>query len=73
MALKTGAFSNPNSFFNVFSHLTDEEAVETALGYWNSINLPNLEENVLPTRHRATLVLQKAADHTVERVLLRKL
>lgn len=73
MALKTGAFSNPNSFFNVFSHLTDEEAVETAMGYWNDINLPNLIENVLPTRQRASLVLQKAADHTVERVLLRKL
>ncbi|MGL4258039.1 type I pantothenate kinase [Microbacterium sp.] len=73
MALRTGAFANPNSFFNVFSHLTDDEAVQTAMGYWNDINLPNLMENVLPTRHRASLVLQKAADHTVERVLLRKL
>ena len=73
MALKTGAFANPSSFFNVFSHLTDEEAVQTAMGYWNDINLPNLMENVLPTRHRASLVLQKAADHTVGRVLLRKL
>ena len=73
MALKTGAFANPSSFFNVFSHLSDEEAVQTALGYWNDINLPNLMENVLPTRGRASLVLQKAADHTVERVLLRKL
>ena len=30
---------------------------------WNEINLPNLVENVLPTKHRATLVLQKSADH----------
>jgi type I pantothenate kinase len=73
MALKAGAFANPSSFFNVFSHLTDEEAVRTAMGYWNDINLPNLIENVLPTRHRASLILRKAADHTVERVLLRKL
>jgi type I pantothenate kinase len=73
MALRTGAFANPSSFFNVFSHLTDDEAVQTAMGYWNDINLPNLMENVLPTRHRASLVLQKAPDHTVERVLLRKL
>ncbi|GAA1929057.1 type I pantothenate kinase [Microbacterium aoyamense] len=72
LALRNAAFSNPNSFFNVFAHLSDEEAVERALGYWNSINLPNLLENVLPTKHRATLVLQKAPDHTVERVLLRK-
>jgi type I pantothenate kinase len=73
LALRRGAFSNPNSFFNVFAHLSDEEAVERALGFWNDINLPNLEENVLPTKHRATLVLEKAADHKVERVLLRKL
>ena len=72
LALRNAAFSNPNSFFNVFAHLSDDEAVEMAMGYWNSINLPNLIENVLPTKHRATLVLQKAADHTVERVLLRK-
>lgn len=73
LALRRGAFSNPNSFFNVFADLTDDEAVERAMGFWNTINLPNLEENVLPTRHRASLVLQKAANHTVESVLLRKL
>ncbi|MCP2638167.1 type I pantothenate kinase [Microbacterium sp. HD4P20] len=73
LALRRAAFSNPNSFFNVFAQLSDEEAVERALHFWNTINLPNLEENVQPTRHRANLVLQKAADHTVESVLLRKL
>ncbi|TFV84088.1 type I pantothenate kinase [Microbacterium sp. dk485] len=73
LALRKGAFSNPNSYFRVFADISDDEAVERALGYWRDINLPNLLENVLPTRHRATLVLQKASDHTVERVSLRKL
>lgn len=73
LALRQGAFSNPSSYFNVFAHLTDEEAVATALGYWRDINMPNLLENVMPTRHRATLVLNKGADHNVESVLLRKL
>ncbi|MBN9193089.1 MAG: type I pantothenate kinase [Microbacterium sp.] len=73
LALRHAAFSNPNSFFKVFADLSDEESVTRALGYWNDINLPNLEENVLPTRHRATLVLRKGPDHAVERVLLRKL
>ena len=73
LALKRGAFANPSSYFNVFAHLSDEEAARTALTYWNDINLPNLRENVLPTRHRATLVLQKGADHKVDRVQLRKL
>ena len=73
LALRKAAFANPNSFFNVFAKLSDDEAVETALGYWNNINLPNLEENVAPTRHRASLVLRKGASHAVESVLLRKL
>ncbi|MFG6446433.1 type I pantothenate kinase [Microbacterium sp. P07] len=72
LALRQGAFADPSSYFRVFAELTDDQAAETALKYWNDINLPNLEENVLPTRHRATLVLQKAVDHAVERVLLRK-
>jgi type I pantothenate kinase len=72
LALRQGAFSNPSSYFNVFAHLTDEEAVTTALGYWNEINMPNLVENVMPTKHRATLVLRKGADHAVESVQLRK-
>lgn len=73
LALRQGAFSNPHSYFNVFAHLTDEEAESAALGYWNDINMPNLVENVMPTKHRATLVLKKGADHSVERVSLRKL
>ncbi|GGH40899.1 type I pantothenate kinase [Microbacterium album] len=73
LALRQAAFSNPASHFNVFAHLTDAEATETARGYWDDINLPNLIENVLPTKHRASLVLRKGADHSVESVLLRKL
>ncbi len=73
LALRKRAFSNPNSYFNVFANLSDEEAQEAAEGYWNEINLPNLTENVLPTKHRATLVLEKGAAHEVRTVLLRKL
>lgn len=73
LALKRGAFANPSSYFNVFADLTDDEAAASAMTFWDDINLPNLIENVQPTRHRATLVLQKGVDHAVERVLLRKL
>ncbi|AZS44827.1 type I pantothenate kinase [Microbacterium oleivorans] len=73
LALREAAFSNPNSFFKVFADVSDDEAVSLALGFWNDINLPNLRENVEPTRHRAKLVLRKAADHTVDTVRLRKL
>jgi len=73
MALKRGAFSNPNSFFNVFAELSDEEAADQARGFWRSINEPNLIDNIRPTRSRAKLVLRKDSDHTVSSVLLRKL
>lgn len=72
LKLREGAFSNPASYFNVFAGLSDAEAEEAALGFWRDINMPNLVENVMPTKHRATLVLQKGENHAVESVLLRK-
>ncbi|KAB1641676.1 type I pantothenate kinase [Gulosibacter chungangensis] len=72
LRLQQGAFSNPSSYFRRYADLSREEAIETSKGIWESINLPNLEENILPTRSRARLILRKASDHTVDRVLLRK-
>ena len=40
---------------------------------WHTINEPNLVENIKPTRPRATLVLRKDADHSINRLRLRKL
>jgi type I pantothenate kinase len=37
------------------------------------INLRNLQENILPTKPRASLVLTKGFDHRIEEVALRKL
>lgn len=73
LALRSSAFADPQSYFNRYTSLNEDEARATALDFWNRINLPNLEQNILPTRPRATLVLRKAADHTVETVLLRKI
>ncbi|WP_029149492.1 type I pantothenate kinase [Microbacterium indicum] len=72
LQLRAGAFANPASYFNVFQHLSDDEAAQTARDIWNETNLPNLVENVAPTKHRGTLVLRKGRDHAVESVLLRK-
>ena len=46
---------------------------EFARSVWMQVNLVNLRENIAPTRGRAHLVLEKRADHAVERVRLRKL
>ena len=34
--------------------------MEFANQVWDEINLPNLEQNILPTRFRANLILEKA-------------
>ncbi|NYF09670.1 type I pantothenate kinase [Leifsonia sp. AK011] len=72
LSLQRGAFSNPLSFFHRFASLTEEEARARAAQIWASINEPNLVENILPTRPRASLVLRKGSNHAVHSVLLRK-
>jgi type I pantothenate kinase len=66
-------FQNPTSYFHRYAALNNEEAVATAGQIWESINAVNLRQNILPTRDRAHLILEKAEDHTVSSVKLRKL
>ena len=73
LALRDTAFLDPRSYFNRYSKLSDKEATEKALSLWNTINLANLHENILPTRPRATLILKKGGDHVIETVSLRRL
>jgi type I pantothenate kinase len=73
LRLRETAFSDPNSYFHRYADLSDDEAVRTADRIWREINGPNLIENILPTRSRATLVLSKGKDHSVRRVRLRKI
>src|SRR6266481_4092187 len=73
LALRDTAFHDPRSYFHRYAPLSDEEATATALAIWERTNLANLEENILPTRPRATLILKKGADHVVETVALRRL
>jgi type I pantothenate kinase len=71
--LRESAFTNPESYFHRYAEMPLEKALERANEIWNTINLPNLTENIMPTRSRATLVLRKGDQHAVESVLLRKL
>jgi len=72
LSLRSTAFARPESYFHRYAALSDDDAAATAEHIWDTINAPNLRENILPTRSRATLVLTKGADHTVQRVRLRK-
>ena len=73
LALRQTVFQNPASFFTHYAHLTDSEAVEVARTIWREINGKNLRENIVPTRARASLVMQKSGDHRISEVHLRKL
>jgi type I pantothenate kinase len=73
LALRHTAFLDPRSYFHRYSLLSDDEAAATALAIWERTNRANLEDNILPTRPRATLILKKGADHVVETVALRRL
>ena len=73
LELRSTSFSNPSSHFAHYADLSDNAARLAAREIWNSINRPNLVENILPTRPRATLVLRKNSDHSIQRLRLRKI
>lgn len=73
LKLRDTAFQEPGAHFAHYADLDDAQATYAAREIWQSINLPNLVENILPTRVRASLVLRKDYDHTVQRVRMRKL
>lgn len=72
MKFRQGAFTDPKSYFNNFSQLTEQEAIKTSKTIWREINRKNLRRNILPTRERASLILHKGENHTVDYVRLRK-
>lgn len=71
--LRETVFRDPDSFFQHYAHLNDEEAVELARGIWREINGKNLVENIEPTKSRASLIIKKGDDHRVTNVHLRRL
>lgn len=73
LRLRETAFRKPGAYFARYGSITEDEARAEAERIWDTINGPNLMENVLPTRSRATLVLRKDRDHSVRYVRLRKL
>lgn len=73
MRLRETAFRNPESYFHRYATISEDAARAIAEGLWHNINLKNLHQNILPTRPRADLILQKGPNHLTEKVALRKL
>jgi type I pantothenate kinase len=72
LRLRETVFQSELSYFHKYASLSEEEAIWTARQIWNEINLPNLRNNIGPTRERAHLILEKGENHAVENVRMRR-
>lgn len=72
LKFRQGAFAEPGSYFSHYTQLSEQEAITKARGIWQDINGLNLNENILPTKGRAHLMLKKGDAHKVEEIFLRK-
>jgi type I pantothenate kinase len=70
--LRATVFADPESFFHAYASMDEQQAETFARMVWSTINGVNLREEILPTRARARLVLEKGPDHLVRRVRLRR-
>lgn len=72
LTFRDTAFRDPQNYFHRYAGLSDAAARAEAGRIWDEINLPNLRNNIAPTRERATLILDKLSDHSVGQVHLRR-
>lgn len=72
-SLRDTAFQDPHSYFHKYAELNKAESQKTASEIWESINKPNLIKNILPTRYRADLILEKGENHFVNKIKVRKI
>jgi type I pantothenate kinase len=69
---QTAQLGDPDNFFYAWTQVPFDEAVNAAKNVWQSVNLPNLQDYILPTRERADLILHKTVGHVIDQVWLRK-
>jgi len=69
--LQRTVFQRPTSYFHHLKDLRPAEVRKTGQEIWRSINLPNLLQNIQPTRERASVILRKGQSHAVKEVLWR--
>ena len=72
-ALRETVFRDPRSYFHRYASLGNAEAEKTAREIWRTINGVNLRDNIMASRDRARLVLEKDGEHSVRRIRLRRI
>lgn len=69
--LRAESVGDPSSFYAGFASLSAEEFLAMGEAVWEGVNAPNLALHIAPTKYRADLIVDKAADHSVRQVKLR--
>ena len=59
------AEDNTKSFFSQFKNLNTEERKKLAAEIWKSVNKPNLDSYIYPSKEYADLIIKKGKDHLV--------
>lgn len=54
----------PDAYFYRYADWAEGELIAQAKRIWREVNLPNLRQNILPTKEKAQLVLNKSVNHT---------
>ena len=67
------AFQDPSNYYYYSYAQGDRQAAfDMARDVWQRIDLPNLNEYILPTRNRADIILHKTTNHKIDRIYLRE-
>lgn len=66
------AFQKPSNYYYEMAHKDRQKAIQKAKEVWQEINLPNLLENIKPTRTRADLIIHKSDNHIIDQIFLRQ-
>ncbi len=70
--LQTEAKNNPEAFFYKFKDMNPTELTEFAKYVWDTINLINLHEHILPTMDYADCILVKNSEHSIKQIKLKQ-
>ena len=71
-SLLDSAFQKPNNYYSKFAIGDRQEALDTAQHIWETVNLKNLKEYILPTKNRADIILHKTDNHEIDQLYLKK-
>ncbi|ANK60956.1 MULTISPECIES: type I pantothenate kinase [Loigolactobacillus] len=66
------AFTDPTNYYYSYAVGDRAAALKMARHVWETNDLPNLKEYILPTRNRADVILHKTNNHKIDHVYFRK-